>query len=79
MENERMLSLLLIVGMNEVSHPRIGVENGSATECAMLRRYFFVHGNRVDYALLGAYRATVTAVAVVQHGNFSPSLLFKGE
>jgi hypothetical protein len=74
-----MLFLLLIVGMNEVSHPRIGAESRWATECAMLRRCFFIHGNRVDYASLGAYGATVTAVAVVQHGNFSPSLLFKGK
>jgi len=74
-----MLFLLLIVGMSQVSHPQIVVENGSVTECAMLRRCFFIHGNRVDYASLGAYGATVTAVAVVQHGNLSPSLLFKGE
>src|SRR5674476_387724 len=79
MEDERMLFLLLIVGMNEVSHPRIVMENGSATQDPMLRCCFFIHGNRVDYALLGAYGAAVTAVAVVQHRNFSPSLLFKGK
>jgi len=79
MEDERMLFLLLIVGMNEVSHPRIVMENGSATQDPMLRCCFFIHGNRVDYASLGAHGATVTAVAIVQHGNFSPSLLFKGE
>src|SRR5665647_3180849 len=79
MENERMLFLLLVVGMNQVSHPRIVMENGSAAQDPMLRRCFFIHGNRVDYASLGAYGATVTAVAVVQHGNFSPSLLFKGK
>src|SRR5450830_1157964 len=78
-EDGRMLFLLLIVGMSQVSHPQIVVENGSVTECAMLRRCFFIHGNRVDYASLGAYGATVTAVAVVQHGNLSPSLLFKGK
>src|SRR5665647_951173 len=79
MEDERMLFLLLIVGMSEVSHPRIGVENGSATQDPMLRCCFFIHGNRVDYASLGAHGATVTALAIVQHGNLSPSLLFKGE
>src|ERR1035437_7515387 len=79
MEDERMLFLLLVVGMNQVSHPWIVVENGSATQYVMLRRCFFIHGNRVDYALLGAYGATVTAVAVVQHGNLSPSLLFEGK
>src|SRR5665647_1128921 len=78
-EDGRMLFLLLIVGMNEVSHRRIGAESRWAMECAILRRCFFIHGNRADHANRITFCATATTILVVHHGNFSPSLLFKGK
>lgn len=39
----------------------------------------FMHADGVDRALLGAQVAAGTAFAILQHGDLSPSLLFKGE
>ncbi len=38
-----------------------------------------MHDQRVNSAHGSAFAATTTAVAVVQHGNFSPPLAFEGE